>query len=121
MSDQQLEQIVGNLLRAGVLLSAAVVLGGGIWLILECGGSHADYRQFGSAVASLRSPAAIVEGLAHPNPSAIIQFGLLLLVATPVARVILCLAVFGVQRDRMYAVITLIVLIVLAYSLAIPH
>jgi uncharacterized membrane protein len=121
MTDQQLEGIVGNLLRAGVLLSAVVVFGGGMWLLLECGAARTGYRQFHPPAAALLSPAGIVRGLAHPNPPAIVQFGLLLLIATPVARVILCLAIFAFRRDRIYTTITLIVLAVLAYSLAIPH
>jgi uncharacterized membrane protein len=121
VTDQQLEQTIGNLLRAGVLLSAAVVFSGGVWLLIECAGTHADYRQFHPPAAVLRSPLKVAAGLAHPNPQDLIQFGLLLLIATPVARVILSLAVFAFQHDRMYVVITLIVLLVLAYSLAVPH
>lgn len=44
--------------------------------------------------------------------------GLLLLIATPVARVILTLVVFAIRRDRTYTWITLAVLAVLLYSLA---
>ncbi len=121
MSDQQLEKMIGNLLRAGVLLSAAVVLAGGVWLLLDCGRERADYSRFQPPAASLRSPARVAAGLAHPNPPDLIQFGLLLLIAIPVTRVILCLIAFSFERDPMYAVMTLIVLAVLAYSLAIPH
>ena len=47
--------------------------------------------------------------------------GLLLLIATPVGRVVLSLVAFAIQRDRVYVTITVIVLAVLAYSLAVPH
>ncbi len=47
----------------------------------------------------------------------IIQLGLLLLVATPVARVIFSVAAFALQQDWIYVVITLIVLAVLGFSL----
>ena len=43
--------------------------------------------------------------------------GLLLLVATPVMRVIFSAAAFAFQGDRTYVIITLIVLAVLSYSL----
>jgi uncharacterized membrane protein len=121
MSDQRLEQMIGNLLRAGVLLSAAVVLAGGVWLLIECGHEPADYRHFQPPAAFLRSPARVSAGLAHPNPQDLIQFGLLLLIAIPVTRVIMCLIAFSLERDPTYGVMTLIVLAVLAYSLAIPH
>jgi uncharacterized membrane protein len=121
MSDQRLEILIGNLLRAGVLISAAVVLGGGIWLLFDCGGALADYRQFVPPAKTLRSLPAIVVGLAHPNPPLVIQFGLLLLIATPVARVVVSLVAFAIERDRLYVLITAIVLAVLMYSLAVPH
>jgi uncharacterized membrane protein len=47
----------------------------------------------------------------------LIQLGLLLLIATPVARVAFSVAVFAMQRDRLYVVVALIVLAVLMYSL----
>jgi uncharacterized membrane protein len=121
MSDKRLEQIVGALLQAGVLLSAAVVLAGGVWLLAECGGGSPDYRRFRPLAAALRTPGGVLASLRHPDPQTLIQFGLLLLIATPVARVILSLVAFAIQRDRVYVVVTLVVLLVLAYSLAIPH
>jgi uncharacterized membrane protein len=47
----------------------------------------------------------------------LIQLGLLLLIATPVARVAFSAAAFAMQRDRLYVVVALIVLAVLMYSL----
>jgi uncharacterized membrane protein len=120
MSDQRLEIVIGNLLRAGVLLSAGVVLGGGIWLLLDCGGERANYRQFRPPANILRAPAGIIGGLGHPNPALLIQFGLLLLIATPVARVIVSLVAFAMERDRLYVVLTAIVLAVLLFSLVAP-
>jgi uncharacterized membrane protein len=51
----------------------------------------------------------------------IIQLGLLLLIATPVARVAFSVVAFALERDRLYVGITLIVLAVLAFSLAGGH
>ena len=121
MTDQQLDQTIGKLLRSGVILAAAVVLGGGVWLLLQSGETPVRYGQFHGIAASLRSVGGIVKGLAHPDPGRIIQFGLLLLIATPVARVILSVAAFAAERDRLYVVTTLIVLVVLSYSLAVPY
>jgi uncharacterized membrane protein len=118
MTDQRLETIIGNLLRAGVLLSAAVVLGGGVWLLIDCGRALASYHQFLPPANTLRSPRAIVRALGHPNPPLLIQFGLLLLIATPVARVIVSLIAFAIEHDRLYVAITAIVLVILLYSLA---
>jgi uncharacterized membrane protein len=51
------------------------------------------------------------------RPASVIQLGLLLLIATPVARVAMSLVAFILQRDRVYVVVTLIVLAVLIFSL----
>jgi uncharacterized membrane protein len=47
----------------------------------------------------------------------IIQLGLLLLIATPVARVALSIVGFAAERDRMYVGFAAIVLVILLYSL----
>jgi uncharacterized membrane protein len=51
------------------------------------------------------------------NSAAIVQLGLVLLIATPVARVAMSLVAFILQRDRVYIVVTSIVLALLIYSL----
>jgi len=111
MTDTRLEQIVGNLLRAGVMLAAAVVLAGGVWYLAAHGGTAPDYRHFHGAHGKM----PWTQGL--PAPLATIQIGLLLLVATPVARVVFCIAAFAAERDRMYVGFTLLVLAILTYSL----
>ncbi len=117
MNDQRIEQVIGNLLRAGVLFSAAVVLAGGVWLLVDSGRAIPAYGGFRGEPREYRSPSALVRGLAHPSPEALIQFGLLLLIATPVARVIFSLVAFAMEPDRMYVGFTLVVLAILLYSL----
>jgi uncharacterized membrane protein len=51
----------------------------------------------------------------------LIQFGLLILIATPIARVALSLAVFLYERDWIYVGVTLVVFGLLLYSLFGPH
>ena len=93
MTDRRMDEMIGYLLRAGVLIAAALVLAGGAWY-LASGGPAGD-----------------------PRAPKLIWGGLLVLVATPVARVAFSLAAFALQRDRAYVVITSIVLAVLVYSL----
>jgi uncharacterized membrane protein len=116
-SDERVEQVVGNLLRIGVLAAAAVVLIGGILYLIENGHKYSDYRKFKGEPASLRSPAAIIQDALAGDSRGVIQLGLLLLIATPVARVIFSAYAFTRQRDMTYVVITLIVLAVLLFSL----
>lgn len=121
MTDERLERIVGTLLRMGVLVAAAVVLSGGIWWLAVAGQEVPAYQQFHKATPELRQVTALVASLTHPRPETVIQLGLLLLIATPIARVILALVAFALERDRTYVVIALLVLGVLLYSLVFPY
>jgi uncharacterized membrane protein len=118
MTDRRLEQFLGNLPRAGVMLSAAVVLAGGIVYLVRHGGAVPDYRGFRGEPADLRHMRQIVGDAISLRGRGLIQLGLLLLVATPVARVAFSLVGFAIERDRIYVVATLIVLAVLIYGLA---
>jgi len=121
VNDQKIERVIGVLLQAGVLLSALVVAAGGAWLLARQAGTPAAYAKFRPGPPALRSPGGVAASLEHRQPAALVQFGLLLLIATPVLRVVFSLAAFAWQRDWPYVAITLLVLAVLAYSLAVPH
>lgn len=116
-TDQRIEDIVGNLLRTGVFLSALVVLAGGIIYLIRHGQSPVDFRVFRGEPADLRSLHGIIRSTFHLHSRGIIQFGLLLLIATPVARVALSIFGFAKERDRTYVLLTFIVFLILSYSL----
>jgi uncharacterized membrane protein len=116
-NDQRIELIIGQLLRAGVLLSASVVILGGLVYLARHGHSLADYRIFHGDQSPLRTVAGILQGTMHFSGPAMIQFGLLLLIATPIARVVFSAVAFLREHDYLYVAFTLAVLTVLAYSL----
>jgi len=116
-SDEKTESILGALLQAGVLLSGAVVLIGGVFYLVHYGHDPASYHTFTGARAGLNSFSTVLSGVAHLDSRAIIQLGLLILIAIPVVRVLLSVVAFWLERDRTYVVFTLIVLAVLLYSL----
>jgi uncharacterized membrane protein len=117
-SDERVEQVIGNLLRAGVILAAAVVLAGGVLYVMKYGGRKPQYGVFRGEPSDLRSVSQIFEDAISWHSRGLIQLGLLILIATPVARVAFSVAAFAAQRDWLYVAITLIVLAVLFYSLA---
>ncbi len=116
-TDQSIEVIIGTLLRVGVLLAASVVLIGGVVYLTRHGHEATKYSTFHGEPEDLKSISGIATGMAGFHGTAIIQFGLLLLIATPVARVAFSAVAFAMEGDSMYVVITLIVLAVLLYSL----
>lgn len=111
MTDDRMDTLIGNLLRTGVLLAASVVALGGIWYLFAHGGGTPDYRHFHEQVHGLHSLLSV------SPPQLTILIGLLILIATPVARVIFSLAVFALQRDHVFVWITAAVLLILAYSI----
>ena len=116
-SDEQVDRAIGVLLRVGVTLSATVVLISAVWLHTQTAPDVSAYRDFRGEPAQLRSPTAILHGAAQGNAAAWIQLGLLILIATPVARVAYSVLAFSLQRDWTYVAVTLIVLAVLLFGL----
>ena len=117
-TDEQVERFVGNLLRYGVLSAALVALIGGVFYLARFGGTAVHYHEFKGQPPRLTSVAGVIGGVLALDPRAVIQLGLLLLIATPIARVAFSLVAFVRQRDRTYVLITAIVLAVLLYSLS---
>jgi uncharacterized membrane protein len=117
-TDTKVESIIGQLLITGVLLSALVVALGGFLFLRQHGAAAPHYHLFQGEPEELRSVGSILTGAARLESRAVIQLGLLLLIATPVARVTFTVVAFALERDRTYVVITLIVLAVLLYSLS---
>lgn len=117
ISDESIEKMVSLVLRSGVLLSAFVVLAGGIYYLIRHGSEGADYRTFRGEPSIDRMLGQIVLEAIHLRARSIIQAGILLLIATPIVRVAVSLVGFALERDGKYVVITAIVLTVLLYSL----
>jgi uncharacterized membrane protein len=117
-TDEQVDRWIGGLLRVGVVLAACVVLCAGIWYLVTVGGHGPGYHVFRGEPTQLRTVSGIVKSASAGHPESWIQLGLLLLIATPVARVAFSVFAFGAQRDWTYVTITLIVLGILLYSLS---
>lgn len=118
ISDARIDEIIGNLLRAGVIVASLIVLiGGGLYLTRH-GTEAPNYHIFHGEPSDLRNVMGIMKDLATFSSRGVIQFGLLVLIATPVMRVFFTVISFLIQRDRVYVGVTLIVLAVLIFSLA---
>jgi uncharacterized membrane protein len=117
LSEKRFEALIGLLLRTGVALAATVVLAGGIFYLTKYGDLKPDYRIFRGEPSDLRSIGGVLEDAISLHSRGIIQLGLLLLIATPIARVAFSVAGFASEHDWLYVGITLVVLGVLIYSL----
>jgi len=111
---------LSRLLRGGVLISIAIVMVG----IVLTFSHHPEYFSSRPALGELTQPGAqlpntlgaIFHGVAELRGQAVVMLGLLLLIATPVARVALSILIFMVEKDRLYTAITIAVLIILLIS-----
>lgn len=117
LDEQKLENLIAQLLRAGVLAAALVVICGALLYLGAHPRARADYRTFHAEPDELRTVHGVVRAAFLGDPRAIIQLGLLFLIATPIFRVIFSIFAFAIEDDRLYVLFTLIVLAVLLYSL----
>lgn len=105
-----MEVVISRILQGGVLVSAAIIVLG---VLLWAARGDAGYPPEGYP----SSPAAVLAGALEARPAAVIQVGLLVLLLTPVVRVAASVAVFAVQRDRVFTLMTLVVLALLMLGL----
>ena len=101
---------MGRLLQVGVLLASFVMLAGGILYVRAHHAGIPDYRVFKSEPQALRHVSGVLEGVVAGRSAAIIQLAVLLLIATPVARVAFALIAFGIERDKLYIAVSGVVL-----------
>ncbi len=114
--DRQMELVLGNLLRWGVLLSAAIVFSGACVYLSRHAHEPADYHIFRGEPSEYRTIPGVIQSVRNGRGRGLIQLGLLLLIATPIARVSFSIVGFSIERDYLYVGFTVIVLLVLLYS-----
>lgn len=116
-ADQYNQQLIGKLLRVGVLISMGVVALGGIIYLWFRHHALADYSVF-KPTADFESIVLVFSGLSSFSPSTFIQVGIILLIFTPIARVLLATISFWFEKDYLYVAIGLIILTIISLSLA---
>ena len=116
-ADDAFDAALGLVLRTGVTVSALVVLAGAVLYLARHGGEAPRYHLFVGEPGELRSIRGILGEVRAQSGRGLIQLGLVLLIATPVARVVFSVLGFARQRDWLYVAVTLVVLGLLAFSL----
>ncbi|MCX2576164.1 DUF1634 domain-containing protein [Pedobacter sandarakinus] len=117
INDKDIQVVLGTLLRAGVIISMSIVLIGGVVYLVHHQGVITDYRVFKPELAKFSSINAIFSGLTSFHGDAIVQFGILMLIFTPVARIIMAIISFFIEKDYLYVLIGFIILAILTISL----
>ncbi len=117
VDDHRIQLLIGSLLRVGVIAAAGIALAGGVWYLSAHGGDVPHYDTFRGEPVFLRRIADVVAAVVAGHSAALIQLGLLVLIAVPIARVAVSLVAFAIERDWMYCVVTVLVLAILLFSL----
>jgi len=117
LKDKDIQSLIGSVLRWGVLLSMAVVIIGGVIYLSRHQHEVLDYSKFKGEPDFTRNLSAIVHGIATLRGRAIIQFGIILLIATPITRVLFSAFGFLAEKDYLYVGITLVVLSIIMVSM----
>ncbi|MGZ7078903.1 MAG: DUF1634 domain-containing protein [Thermoanaerobaculia bacterium] len=118
-----MDTAIGTLLRVGVVLSVSIVSVGMVITFVH----HPDYFSSRPALGTLTAPGThypstlveVIAGVLRGSGEAVVSAGLLLLIATPVARVALSIASFAIERDRLYVAITTAVFVILMVAFAV--
>ncbi len=115
--DKNMEMLMGNLLRYGVLISAIFVFTGSIIYLAQHGQEKPQYQHFLGEPYRFIHLKDIIADAFNGHAKSIIQFGLILLIATPIARIVFSIIGFFLEKDYLYVVITAIVLSIIILSL----
>ncbi|WP_231459154.1 MULTISPECIES: DUF1634 domain-containing protein [unclassified Pedobacter] len=118
LEEKDIQVILGTLLRAGVIISMTIVLIGGFIFLVHNKGAVTDYKVFTPELSKFSSIAEIFEGLLTFKGDAIVQFGVLMLIFTPIARIVFAIFSFLLEKDYLYVLIGFIILAIIAISLS---
>lgn len=119
--DLDIQQIIGWILRLGVMISMTIVFIGGCFYWYRHSGETANYSKFVGVPDFVHSPLGIMHGIINLRGRAIIQAGIVLLIATPVIRVLFSMIGFLLERDWLYTGISLLVLCIIIASALTGH
>jgi len=108
---------ISRILRIGVFTSAAVIIIGGILFAIQHPDAVFSFKSFAGEPARLRQVDVIIREAFQLRSRSVIQLGILILIATPVLRVIFSFIEFLIHKDWIFVLITVIVITALFYSL----
>lgn len=116
MKDSSIQNMLAHTMLYGVALAAGVMLVGGAIYLKHDGSLPMGDHLFQGEPMDLTKPADIAMAAWHGNTRSVIQIGVLLLLANPFVRTLFSIFGFGVQKDWLYTVISLLVLTILGIS-----
>ena len=108
---------ISLILRAGVILSAALLISGGILFLIQHPNAVFSYKSFAGEPERLRVLNSVFREAFQFKSRPVIQLGIIILISTPVIRVIFSFLEFLFRKDWKFVIVTAIVMGTLFYSL----
>ncbi len=116
-TDEYMEKLISRLLRWGVIIASGIVCLGAAIFLARDGNLKPEYATFQGEPEAFRNVFQILASTLVPSGRGIIETGVLLLITIPVLRVLLSVFLFAKEKDKVYVIITTIVLCFLLFSL----
>jgi uncharacterized membrane protein len=117
LTDEQVEGLIGQVLRIGTTISCGITFIGLCIFMVHNASAIPHYHIFLSSLGQFYGPSLLLQHVMHGQAAALIQLGILILIATPVARVAFLVVAFALERDHMYVGVSALVLVILLYSI----
>lgn len=118
--DTDMQAVIGWVLRIGVIVSVTIVAFGGIVYLYRHGHEVADHSKW-VGVPDFVELKNIIRGILDFHGRSIIQAGIILLIATPIIRVLFAAIGFLLEKDYLYVGISTLVLLIILFSMINGH
>ncbi|MCO6495280.1 MAG: DUF1634 domain-containing protein [Bacteroidetes bacterium] len=119
-NESNIQKIIGNTLRLGVWISFFISLIGVVFFFLQFDPRMVYEQNF--PIEPIRfSMIEIILGLKSLDPNSIVMLGIVIMLLTPLLRVFFALYIYQNQRNTLYVIITILVLIVITLSFFIGN
>ncbi len=117
--DRALGVRLSRVLRSGLLIAVSLIIAGLVWQTVANGFTmpRPSFGQFDSTRVEYRSLAQTLRGLAALRADALLQLGVIAIIAIPSVRVAWLLIAMASRRERFYAAVCVAVLAVLVYGI----
>jgi uncharacterized membrane protein len=119
--DTDMQLLLGRVLRAGTVISICVVFLGGVIYLYRHGHATVNYKTFVGIPDFVRHFPGVFYSAFNLKGQAIIQIGIILLIFTPILRVICSAIGFILEKDYLYTGISLLVLFIIFMSMLSGH
>ncbi len=120
MKDEQIQSNLAKVMVAGTMISATIIFAGLCWYLLANQGLKAADHIFSGEPKYFENPVSMIQRAfevhAVGHRRSVIMIGVILLLISPAIRVAFAMCGFALQKDRLYTLISLIVLVVLLFS-----